>query len=47
MVEAVKERKKPNRYEESDDDSEGYDDVMFYKWDFKRLDILFDEPRHG
>lgn len=31
----------------SSDDTEDKDDVVFYKWDFKRLDQLFDEPRHG
>ena len=32
----------------SDDDSlDESDDVVFYKWDFKRLDNLFNNPSHG
>ncbi len=30
-----------------EDEYDENDDVVFYKWDFKRLDNLFADPGHG
>lgn len=42
-------QKKNTFYQEESltDDEEDLDDVIFYKWDFKRLDVLFENSQHG
>lgn len=46
IIEEV-ENSKHHTDEDQEDSYEDQDDVIFYKWDFKRLDNLFDEPNHG
>lgn len=46
IVELSEEAKHWTASDEEDSLDES-DDVVFYKWDFKRLDNLFKDPAHG